>query len=233
MTGPAAEARPFGIPTAGGTVSGLLLDADEPVAMLALAHGAGAGMRHSFMEALAQALARSGVSTLRYQFPYMDRGGGRPDSPTVAAGTVRDAAAAAAGLRPGLPLFVGGKSFGGRMSSTAAADAPLAGVRGIVFFGFPLHPSKQPATRRADHLARVEVPMLFLQGTRDLLADADLMRKVVAGLGSGATLHEIDEADHAFAVPKRTGRSAGDVVEELAGTAAGWMKGGLADTGEP
>ncbi len=188
-----------------------------------LAHGAGAGMRHPFMADVAAALAAAGVTTLRYQFPFMEAGGHRPDSPAVAVATVRAAVDRARHLLPGLPLVAGGKSFGGRMTSTAAAESALEGVRGLVFLGFPLHPPKRPATTRGDHLDRVTVPMLFLQGTRDDLAEVGLIRSVGARLGGRATLHEIAEANHAFAVPKRTGRTAADVIAELAATTAEWI----------
>ena len=206
-----------------GAVSGLLLAPPVPEALLVLGHGAGAGMTHHFMADLAAALAAARVATLRYQFPFMEAGTFRTDPPAVAAATVRAAVAEAMRLRPGLPIFAGGKSFGGRMTSTAAAEQPLEGVQGIVFFGFPLHPPKKPATSRGDHLDRVTVPMLFLQGTRDDLADLPLITAVTARLNDKATLYEIAEANHAFEVPKRTGRTAADIIPELAQTAANWM----------
>lgn len=214
----------FIIETPRRPVSALLLEAVTPVAACVLAHGAGAGMRHPFMAEVAAALAAAGVTTLRYQFPYMEAGTHRPDSPTVAVATVRAAVARARELLPGLPLVAGGKSFGGRMTSTAAAQAPLAGVTGLVFLGFPLHPPKRPAITRGDHLDRVTVPMLFLQGTRDDLADIGLIREVCGRLGTRAALHEVGEANHAFAVPKRTGRTHDDVIVELARVAAGWIR---------
>jgi hypothetical protein len=180
-------------------------------------------MHHQFMTDLAQALARVGVATLRYQFPSRETGKSRPDTPAVATATVAAAVAVARSGQPKLPWFAGGKSFGGRMSSTAAAEGLLAGVRGLVFYGFPLHPAGRPAITRADHLARVGLPMLFLQGTHDDLAEIDLIRQVAAGLGPRATLHEIAGADHAFRVPTRTGRTAGDVIDELARVTAVWM----------
>jgi predicted alpha/beta-hydrolase family hydrolase len=195
-------------------------------ALLVLAHGAGAGMRHPFLQAMADALSGHAVASLRYQFPYMSEGGrgARPDPPPVAEGTVRAAVAAAAEMAPGLPLFAGGKSFGGRMTSMAAARAPLERVRGLVFLGFPLHPAGRPGATRAAHLAEVTIPMLFLQGTRDPLAALDLMRPVCDHLGARATLHVVEGADHSFGVLKRSGRTNADVVGELASTIAGWMQ---------
>src|SRR4051812_48074057 len=169
------------------------------------AHGAGAGMGHAFMEAIAIGLAERRIATLRFQFPFMEQGSKRPDPPAVAQAAVRAAVEEAAGKLPGLPLFAGGKSFGGRMTSQAQAAKPLAGVRGLVFVGFPLHPAGKPATERAKHLAQVELPMLFLQGTRDELADLELMRGVVTPLGQRATLHVVEGADHAFHVLARSG----------------------------
>ncbi|MCP3904718.1 MAG: alpha/beta hydrolase [Planctomycetes bacterium] len=201
----------------------LLLRPPDPAALLALAHGAGAGMRHAFMEALAGRLADRRIATLRYEFPYMQEGRRRPDPPKVAVAAVRDAVAEAAQHAGELPLFAGGKSFGGRMTSTAAAEAPLANVRGIVFFGFPLHPAGKPGTTRAKHLADVDVPMLFLQGTRDALADLDLLRPVCGGLGDRARLHIVNGADHGFHVLKRSGRTDDEVLDELADTAAAFM----------
>ncbi|TFY96719.1 alpha/beta hydrolase [Ramlibacter humi] len=200
--------------------------ADEPAspsAAFVLAHGAGAGMHHAFLAALATGLAQRGIACLRFQFPFMAAGSKRPDAPAVAQEAVRIAVAAAARRWPQLPLFAGGKSFGGRMSSQAQAAAPLPGVRGLVFAGFPLHPAKKPATARADHLRDVRVPMLFLQGTRDALAEFGLIEGVVRGLGSLATLQAIDGADHSFAVPARSGRKAPDVEAELLDAIAGWI----------
>ena len=187
-----------------------------------LAHGAGAGMRHAFLEQLAQALALRKVATFRYEFLYMEKGGGRPDPPAVAAARVREAVAEAARVMPGLPLFAGGKSFGGRMTSTAAAESPLPGVRGLVFLGFPLHPPGQPGIGRAEHLDRVTVPMLFLQGTRDTFAQLPLLEPVIARLKPRATLHLIDGGDHSFKVPKSSGRTTEDVMRGLAETIAAW-----------
>jgi uncharacterized protein len=195
----------------------------DATCLAVLGHGAGAGMRHAFMEAISARLAARRVATLRYEFPYMAAGRKRPDPPAVCAATIRAAVAAAAAH--GLPLIAGGKSFGGRMTSQAAAAAPLPGVRGIFFLGFPLHPAKQPATTRGDHLASVAAPMLFLQGTRDDLATIDLIRPLVASLGARATLHAIEGADHSFHVPARSGRKDADVLDELADQIAGWANG--------
>lgn len=205
-----------------GEVSALLVRPADAKWMLALAHGAGAGMRHAFMEALAEELSRAGVATLRYQFPYMELRQRVPDAPGVAASTVAAAVRAASEAAPELPLLAGGKSFGGRMTSTAAAGGELQGVRGLVFFGFPLHPPKRPGTKRAEHLANVKQPMLFLQGTRDELADLSLLRPICKKLGALATLHVIDGADHSFHVLKKSGKTDAGVLRELAETTAMW-----------
>lgn len=173
-------------------------------------------MRHRFMEAIAGKLAEQAIATLRYEFPYMEAGGRRPDASPVLVASVRRAVGAAAEMAGDLPLLAGGKSMGGRMTSLAAADEPLPGVRGLVFFGFPLHPAGKRASERAAHLGRVALPMLFLQGTRDALADLTLLRPVVDALGARATLHVVDGADHSFAVLRRTGRSGEAVLDELA-----------------
>ncbi len=220
---PASEVRIL-VGEGAGAVSGLLVLPPDAWAGYVLAHGAGAGMRHRFMEAVAESFARRGVATLRYQFPYVEAGAHRPDPPALLEATVRAATAKARELLPDLPLFAGGKSMGGRMTSNAAARAPLDGVLGIVFLGFPLHPPKRPAVTRAEHLDRVRVPMLFLQGTRDDLADLELMRAVCGDLGEAATLHVVDGADHAFAVLKRSGRTGTEVLEELTHTATEWMR---------
>ena len=204
-----------------GKVSGLLLLPDQAHACLVLAHGAGAGMTHPFLEAVAQELASRGMATFRYQFPYMEKKTRRPDPPPVAEACVRYAVEEAARLCPRLPLFAGGKSFGGRMTSQAQAKAALPDVRGIVFLGFPLHPSGKPSDARATHLANVKVPMLFLQGTRDTLAELSLLKPVCKRLPS-ATLHIVDEADHSFHVPARTGRKDADVRAELESTITAW-----------
>ena len=205
-----------------GQVSGLLLRPPDARWLYVFAHGAGAGMRHRFMSALAEALAERGVATLRYQFPYSEAGGRRPDPPGVLQATVRAAVTTAATVAPGLPLLAGGKSLGGRMTSSAAAKTALPGVRGLVFVGFPLHAPGRSGTERAEHLEQVGVPMLFLQGTRDALADLELMRAVCARLGARATLHVVEGGDHSFAVLKRSGRSDAEVIGELADTIARW-----------
>lgn len=207
----------------GTSVSAVLHAPPQASSLLVFAHGAGAGMNHPFMTDLAAALGERGVATLRYQFPFMEQGGKRPDNPATAQAAVRAAVAQAAARLPGVPLYAGGKSFGGRMTSQAQAAQPLAGVRGLVFVGFPLHPAGKPGTQRAAHLAGVKVPMLFLQGTRDTLAELALIRSTVAELGDQATLHVIDGADHSFHVLVRSGRSDAQVLEELADAAAVWM----------
>jgi len=205
----------------------ILLDGPQaPSACYVLAHGAGAGMNHPFMAAVAKGLAERGIATLRYQFPYMDKGSKRPDTPRVAHATVREAVAEAARRLPGVPLFAGGKSFGGRMTSQAQAIEPLAGVRGLAFLGFPLHAAGKPSDERAAHLQDVKVPMLFLQGTRDDLADLSLLRPVVKGLGARATLETFDDADHSFHVPARTGRKDAEVMADLLDRLVRWMAAG-------
>ncbi|HEV7365522.1 MAG TPA: alpha/beta family hydrolase [Gemmatimonadales bacterium] len=205
-------------------VSALLLLPPDSWLLYVFAHGAGAGMRHRFLESASTALAQRGIATLRYQFPYMEAGRRRPDPPPVAQATVRSAAEKAAELAPGLPLVAGGKSFGGRMTSAAAAAAPLPGVKGLVFLGFPLHPPGQPGTSRADHLDRVDVPLLFLQGTRDEFARVDLITDVCEGLEPNATLHLLDDGDHSFGVPKRSGRTPADVLTELTDAIEQWSR---------
>ena len=190
-----------------------------------LAHGAGAGMRHPFLERAAVAFGAHGVATYRYEFPYMRRGQHRPDPPAVAEAAVREAAEAATRALPGVPLLAGGKSFGGRMTSQAQAKQPLPGVRGLVFLGFPLHPPGRPATTRAEHLSAVQVPMLFVQGTRDEFAQLELLEPIVRQLGSRATLHLVEEGDHSFKVPKRTGKTEVDVMNDLAGAIVQWATG--------
>jgi predicted alpha/beta-hydrolase family hydrolase len=188
-----------------------------------VAHGAGAGMRHPFMAAVAQGFSERGIATLRYQFPYMERGSKRPDSPKAAQAAVRAAVAYAAELVPKLPLIAGGKSYGGRMTSQAQAEEPLAGVRGLAFLGFPLHAPGQPSADRAEHLARVTIPMLFLQGTRDDFADLSHLKPLVKRLGSRATLKLFDHADHSFHVPAKSGRTDAEVMTELLDTLAEWV----------
>lgn len=205
------------------SVSALLQAPANARAAYVLAHGAGAGMTHSFMAAVADGLADRHVATLRYQFPYMERGSKRTDAPTVAHAAVRAAVARAAAELPGLRLFAGGKSFGGRMTSQAQAAAPLTGVEGLLFLGFPLHTDGAPATTRAEHLREVSIPMLFVQGTRDKLADIGLVRTLAAELGERATLMEIAEADHSFHVLARSGRKDPEVLQEVLDGAARWM----------
>jgi hypothetical protein len=213
-----------------GAVSALLDRPDDATALMVLAHGAGAGMRHAFMEALTGALNARSIATFRYQFAYVENGSGRPDPQPVLLATVRNAVAAARAAAGDLPVIAGGKSMGGRMTSLAASEAPLEGVRGIAFVGFPLHPAGAPGTARAEHLARVTVPMLFLQGTRDALAGLELLTPITGALGARATLHVVDGADHAFAVLKRSGRTNAAVLDELADTIASWT-GALAPAG--
>lgn len=205
-----------------GTVSALLVRPDNARWLLLLAHGAGAGMRHPFMQELADQLAGVGVATLCYQFPYMEQRRHRPDSPAILTTAVAAALHTAHQVAPGLPLLAGGKSMGGRMTSQAAAQNLLPNVRGLVFFGFPLHPPNNPGTKRADHLAKVPMPMLFLQGTRDTLADLKLLRPILKNLGDLATLHVIDSADHGFHVLKRSGKTDHSILTELAQLTAAW-----------
>ena len=209
--------------SASQTVSGLLLVPDNPKACLVLAHGAGAGMAHPFMTAVATGLHDHGIATLRYQFPYMEAGGRRPDGPAIAHATVRAAVVEAGRRLPGVPLLAGGKSFGGRMTSQAQAASPLPGIRGIAFLGFPLHPANKPTTARARHLFDVRIPMLFLQGTRDALADANLIRQIVSELGEQATLMMLPDADHSFHVPARSGRTDAQVRADMLDALAAWL----------
>lgn len=214
----------FELPGGHKPVSALLDRPGDAWLLYVLAHGAGAGMRHSFMEAMATALGARGVATLRYQFPYMEAGLKRPDSPRVAEATVEAAARRAAELAPELPVIAGGKSFGGRMTSGAAAQGLLPGVKGLAFLGFPLHPPGQPGTGRAEHLDQVDVPMLFLQGTRDAFAKLDLLTPVCRRLELRTTLHLIEGGDHSFSVPKRSGRTPAEVLDELADTVVRWAR---------
>jgi predicted alpha/beta-hydrolase family hydrolase len=204
-------------------VSGLLLAPNGARACYVMAHGAGAGMAHPFMAAIANDLLERGIATLRYQFPYMERGSKRPDAPKLAQATVRAAVAEASRLLPKLALVAGGKSFGGRMTSQAQAVSPLPGVRGLAFLGFPLHPAGKPSDERGKHLLEVKVPMLFMQGTRDELADLQLLRPLVEGLGARATLALFQDADHSFHVPARTGRKDAEVRAEMMDTLAVWL----------
>jgi predicted alpha/beta-hydrolase family hydrolase len=206
-----------------GSVSALLICPAKARACYVFAHGAGAGMTHPFMETFAAGLGERGVASLRYQFPYMEKGSRRPDPPAVAHAAVRAAVAEAGRACPGLPLIAGGKSFGGRMTSQAQARAPLSGVRGLAFVGFPLHPAGKPSSDRARHLAEVKVPMLFLQGTRDTLAELALLEPVVASLGPLASLHIVRDADHSFHVLARSGRNDREVMTEILDAFAGWI----------
>ncbi|MET4255282.1 putative alpha/beta-hydrolase family hydrolase [Bradyrhizobium sp. S3.12.5] len=206
-----------------GTVSATLMQPANARACYVLAHGAGADMRYSFMEKVAAGLADRGIATFRFNFPYMENKQGRPDQPVVAHATIRAAVEEAARLCPGVTLVAGGKSFGGRMTSQAQAKTPLPGVKGLAFLGFPLHANKKPSTERAEHLAQVEIPMLFLQGTRDGLADLGLLRPVVAALGAKATLHEVEGGDHSFAVLKKSGRTNDEALTEVLDTLTAWI----------
>lgn len=222
MTEPDEHPIPIRLP-GGSAISGLLTVPAAVRAGYVLAHGAGAGMSHPFMNSIAGPLADRGIATLRYQFPYMEQGSRRPDRPAVAQEAVRAAVGVAVARLPGVPLFAGGKSFGGRMTSQAQAEAPLAAVEGLVFLGFPLHPAKRPSVERAQHLAAVRVPMLFVQGDRDALAEYDLITRVVAGLRQRATLMTVADADHSFHVPARTGRTDAQVLAEVCDAVAAWM----------
>src|ERR1700744_611727 len=207
-----------------GVVSGLLQAPPAARACYVFAHGAGAGMTHPFMSALSAGLFERGVSTLRYQFPYMQKGSRRPDTPAIPHATVRATVAEASRLCPDLPLFAGGKSFGGRMTSQAQTQSPLEGVRGLVFFGFPLHPAGKPSTDRAKHLDDIRIPMLFLQGSRDSLAELSPLEPVVKSLKRRAMLHVVKDADHSFHVPARSGRNDGEVMDEILDAFANWAE---------
>jgi predicted alpha/beta-hydrolase family hydrolase len=204
-------------------VSGLLIVPPGARACYVFAHGAGAGMAHPFMAQVSAGLAERGIASLRYQFPYMERRAKRPDPPALAQATVRAAMAEAARRPPAFALVAGGKSFGGRMTSQAQSVAPLPGVRGLAFLGFPLHPAGKPSEERARHLFDVRVPMLFLQGSRDALADLALLRPVITRLGERASLHVFEEADHSFHVPARSGRRDADVRRDLLDALAAWI----------
>ena len=223
MTAVSAQKLEFEVANA-GSVAALLTSPAKTRACYVFAHGAGAGMTHPFMEIFATGLGERGVASLRYQFPYMEKGSRRPDPPAVAHAAVRAAVAEAGRRCPRLPLIAGGKSFGGRMTSQAQAIAPLAGVRGLAFVGFPLHPAGKPSSDRAKHLAEVKVPMLFLQGTRDTLAELTLLEPVAAGLGPRASLHIVKEADHSFHVLARSGRNDREVVNEILDAFVGWTQ---------
>jgi predicted alpha/beta-hydrolase family hydrolase len=205
-----------------GIVSGLLLTPPRPSFGYVFAHGAGAGMNHSFMETVAAELAERSVATLRYQFPYMETGGKRPDPPAIAQATVRAAVLAMQQRLPDVPLIAGGKSFGGRMTSQAQAAKPLDGVIGLAFFGFPLHPANQPSITRAEHLSEIHVPMLFLQGTRDALARQEDLETVVRRLGTRTKLFLVPDADHSFHVPKKSGKTDAQVRAEILDELVAW-----------
>jgi uncharacterized protein len=205
------------------SISALMMHPAQARACFVFAHGAGAGMTHTFMESAAGGLAERGVATLRYQFPYMEKASRRPDPPAIAHAAVRAAVTEAARRCPGLPLIAGGKSFGARMTSQAQAKAPLAGVRGLAFFGFPLHPAGKPSIDRADHLTDVDVPMLFLQGSNDKLAELQLLKPAVEKLKPLATLHLVEAADHSFHVPARSGRNDREVMAEILDALAAWV----------
>jgi uncharacterized protein len=220
-----SEPRAVSIPVSSSESVSALLDLPQnPAACLLLAHGAGAGMRHAFLANIASELRTLDIATLRYQFPYMERGSKRTDAPALCHATVRAAVTEAARLVPDLPLFAGGKSFGGRMTSQAQALTPLPGVRGLVFFGFPLHPPKKPSDTRAEHLFNVTIPMLFLQGSRDELADLSLLEPVIRKLGAHATLQLFEHADHSFHVPARSGRTDAQLRGEILQTFADWSR---------
>ncbi|MDP3737742.1 MAG: dienelactone hydrolase family protein [Hyphomonadaceae bacterium] len=205
------------------TVSALWNKPAGAKAALVLAHGAGAGMTHKAMEATAEGLAERKIATLRFNFPYMERGSKRPDSPAIAQAAIRAAVAKGTKLAPRLPLFAGGRSFGGRMTSQTQAAEPLPKVAGLMFFAYPLHPAGKPGVDRADHLSQVKLPMLFLQGTNDALAELGLLRPTITKLGSRAKLELFRDADHSFHVPARTGRKDAEVLAEILDTAAKWM----------
>ncbi len=208
-----------------GEVSAILVRPENAHSLLVLAHGAGAGMRHAFMTGVAQSLARHGIASFRYQFPYMEQGKRAPDRPSILVWTVRSAIDAAREHSGDLPLFAGGKSLGGRMTSTAASEEALPGVRGLVFFGFPLHAPGKPSNERGEHLFKVGLPLLFLQGTRDSFADSTLFGPLYERLRAKgqAELHVIDDADHSFHVPKKSGRTDEDILEELGKVVANWI----------
>ncbi len=208
---------------AADTVSALLQLPARARACYVLAHGAGADMRHAFMEKIAVGLAERGIATLRFNFSYMEKNQGRPDRPAVAHAAIRAAVAEAARLCPGLKLVAGGKSFGGRMTSQAQSKAPLPDVKGLAFLGFPLHAAKKPSSKRAEHLAGIKIPMLFLQGTRDGLADLGFLKPVVEKLGPTATLHEVEGGDHSFAVLKKSGRTNEEALTEVLDALVAWI----------
>jgi predicted alpha/beta-hydrolase family hydrolase len=222
MTAIAAQQLQIAVEKA-GSVSALLIRPAQARACFVFAHGAGAGMAHPFMETVSQGLCERGVATLRYQFPYMEKGSKRPDAPAVAHAAVRAAVSEAGRSCAGLRLIAGGKSFGGRMTSQAQAFAPLAGVHRLAFLGFPLHPAGKPSDTRAKHLFDVRVPMLFIQGTRDKLAESQLLEPLVKRLGKYASLHQVQEADHSFHVSARSGRNDRDAMSEVINTLSAWI----------
>jgi predicted alpha/beta-hydrolase family hydrolase len=224
LSGPNAKSLTISVAD-GVRVSGLLQAPPQARACYVLAHGAGAGMTHPFMAAAAAGIGERGIATLRYQFPYMERGSKRPDSPKLAQATVRAAVAAAHDALPKLPLIAGGKSFGGRMTSQAQALAPLPNVAGLAFLGFPLHPAGKPSAERGKHLFDVKIPMLFLQGTRDTLAALDQLEPLCKSLGERATLRLFADADHSFHVPARSGRTDTQVRDEMLDALAAWIDG--------
>jgi predicted alpha/beta-hydrolase family hydrolase len=209
---------------ASGIVSGLLQKPPRARACYVFAHGAGAGMTHSFMEEVANGLLERGIATLRYQFPFIEKGSKRPDAPSIAHATVRAAIAEALILCPELPLFAGGKSFGGRMTSQAQAKDPLPGVRGLAFFGFPFHPAGKPSEDRAEHLYEIKIPMLFLQGTRDKLAELPLVERLVTALGRNTRLRLLEDADHSFHVPAKSGSNDREVMREMLEVLTEWLE---------
>jgi predicted alpha/beta-hydrolase family hydrolase len=215
---------PLKIPLSEEVVSALLIRPPDAKALYIFAHGAGAGMTHKSMASNAEGLAERGIATLRYQFPYMEKGSKRPDPPQIAHAAVRAAAAEAARVAPDLPLFAGGRSFGGRMTSQAQALEQLPGVLGLAFIGFPLHPAGKPGIERAEHLSGVAVPMLFVSGSRDALAEMDLLKPVVSGLGDRASLHVVADADHSLHVPAKSGRISAEAEAEALDAIADWMK---------
>lgn len=217
----AAKSVKFTVASSSGEVSAILMKPEDAVAMLVLAHGAGAGMKHPFMEKVATFLAEKGIATFRFNFPYIEKGKKVPDVPAVAMKTVQSAVEATSKYADQLPLFAGGKSFGGRMTSQAAATGMIPSIKGIVFFGFPLHAPGKPGSERAVHLHDVKIPMLFLQGTRDSLADIGMMRELCDRLGNKATLYEVQGGDHSFHVSKSNNE---DVLNEICGMVTGWMK---------
>ena len=211
------------IPVGGERVSGLLLRPADAKALYLFAHGAGTNMAHKSMASNAEGLAKRGIATLRYNFLYTEKGSRRPDAPRLAHAAIRAAAAVGKELAGDLPLYAGGRSFGGRMTSQAQAAEPLPGIQGLAFLGFPLHPAGKPGTERAAHLAEVGVPMLFVSGSRDALADLELLKPVVDGLGDRAALHIVEHADHSFKVAARSGRTGTDAEGEALDALAGWM----------